>query len=73
MNLFYHLNDRTIGQKTSLQSFRKNGLGIDIDDGELRKYSSNFQNLIYPNRSIVGRLAMTHKLKKHTGCVNTGT
>lgn len=70
MNLFYHLNDRTYGQKTSLQSLKYD---VDVDDGSLRKYcSSNFQSRIYPNKSIVGRLMMTHKLKKHTGCVNTG-
>jgi WD repeat-containing protein 42A len=71
MNLFYHLNDRTYGEKTSLESRRCGESYVDNADGSLRKYDSNFESLIYPNKSLVGRLALTHKLKKHTGCVNT--
>jgi len=68
MNLFYHLNDRTYGRKTSLQSQQVEG---HYDNGTLKKNPSNFESLIYGNKSIVGRLTLSHKLKQHTGCVNT--
>jgi len=74
MNLFYHLNDRTYGQKTSFPSRQcgiDDNIDVDIQNGSLKKYCSNFESLIYGNKSVVGRLAMSHKLKKHTGCVNT--
>lgn len=62
MNLFRHLNDREYGANVST-----------LDCEPLKKNSTcgNFQKLIYPNRSLVGRLTLTHELKKHTGCVNT--
>jgi WD40 repeat protein len=75
MNLFYLLNDRTYGQKTTFASrqFGVDGINREGENCSLRKYCPNFESLIYPNKSIVGRLEMTHKLKKHTGCVNTAS
>jgi len=72
MNLFYHLNDRAYGQTSLVTRQRRIEDSDDYQNHDLfRKNCSTFESLIYPNKSIVGRLALSHKLEKHTGCVNT--